>query len=348
VTASTVGSGAPWPHSPHDDTHKPHDDTHKPHDDTHNPPGSAAPSAPAPSGFRGLAARHPIAGMLIMLFSIAYPLLFLLALAMHEKIPGKDLIERSPFDPDELAGLTFTLLALLPSAVYVTWAADGRDGLRVLFRRVFRWRFGIGWWVFILTALPVLTSVSGLLLGDALRPLDPLTFLLSQLGQLLIQIFLVNLWEETAWAGVMQTRLERRHNVFVAALLTAVPFGFIHWPLVLLGPFSATSVVIALPSFILLGVLLRPLAGLVMRGARDSVLAFAMVHSVFNRTNNPGGIADTLLDGSGHEYGFLIALVLLATVVALLLRRRLNPAYRRQQELHPAPRGHAQDEKAIR
>jgi uncharacterized protein len=46
---------------------------------------------------------------------------------------------------------------------------------------------------------------------------------------------LVNLWEETAWAGVVQTRVERRHNIFAAAALTAVPFGFIHLPLAFLN-----------------------------------------------------------------------------------------------------------------
>ena len=30
-----------------------------------------------------------------------------------------------------------------------------------------------------------------------------------------------------AWAGFLQTRLERRHTLLVAALITAVPFGFI-------------------------------------------------------------------------------------------------------------------------
>jgi membrane protease YdiL (CAAX protease family) len=270
--------------------------------------------------------------MLTMLFSIAYPLLFLLALAVHRVIPGKEVIDQLPVDPDEFAGLTFTVLALLPSALYVTWAADGREGLRRLFGRVFRWRFGIGWWVFILTALPVLTAVSGLLLGDTLRTVDPTAFVLPQLGQLLIQIFAVNLWEETAWAGVVQTRLERRHNVLVAALITAVPFGFVHWPLALLGPFTTTSLALALPAYILLGVLLRPLAGLTMRGARDSVLAFAMVHSIFNRTNNPGGIVASLLDGTRYQIGLLTVLVLLTAVVAWLLRHRLGPAHRRQLE----------------
>jgi membrane protease YdiL (CAAX protease family) len=179
-----------------------------------------------------------------MVFSIGYPVMFLVVLAAHQLIPGQNLIERLPVGVDELSGLLLTLFALLPSAVYVTWAAEGRAGLRKLFRRVTRWRFGRRWWIFILAALPVLTVVSGLLLGDTLRPVAPAHLVLDQVRLLLINLLLVNLWEETAWAGVLQTRLERRHNVFVAAGLAAVPFGLMHWPLAFLGEFTATSALI--------------------------------------------------------------------------------------------------------
>jgi uncharacterized protein len=42
---------------------------------------------------------------------------------------------------------------------------------------VFRWRFGIGWWLVVLFGLPVIA----LLLGVA--------------------VVVINLWEETVWAG---------------------------------------------------------------------------------------------------------------------------------------------------
>jgi membrane protease YdiL (CAAX protease family) len=287
-------------------------------------------TGPRASGVRGLAARHPIAALLVLVFSIAYPVMALPVLAMHEVIPGRELIERLPIDPDELTGLLLTLVALLPSAVYVTWAAEGREGLRTLFRRVTRWRFGLGWWVFTVTAMPVLTIAVGLLLGDSVRSIDPVDFLLDQLRLLLVNLLLVNLWEETAWAGVLQTRLERRHGVVVAALLASVPFGFAHWPLAFLGDVTVTSAVIGLLAPIALGVLVRPLAGLTMRGARDSVLAFALVHSVFNRTNNPDGIPGTLLEGDGNGYGLVVVILVLTVAVGVVVRRRLGTSYRRR------------------
>jgi membrane protease YdiL (CAAX protease family) len=190
-----------------------------------------------PAGIRGFATRHPVTAFLIMAFGIAYPVMSLLALAVHRVIPGGRLLDRLPFPPDEITGLMLTMLALLPSALFVTWAADGRPGIVGLFKRIVRWRFGVGWWLAVLAGLPVLTVVSTLILGGSLESIDPVRLVWDQLRLLLINFILVNLWEETAWAGVMQTRLARRHNIFVAAVLTAVPFGFIHWR----SPSSARS-----------------------------------------------------------------------------------------------------------
>ena len=72
---------------------------------------------------------------------------------------------------------------------------------------------------------------------------------------------------------------------------SAVPFGCIHLPLAFLGEISLASVLISLATYILLGLLLRPLIGIVLRGSRDSLLAAGLMHSVFNRTNNDNGIA---------------------------------------------------------
>ena len=218
----------------------------------------------------------------------------------------------------------------------MTWAADGRQGIVSLFKRIARWRFGIGWWFAVLAGLPVLTVVFTLILGGSLESIDPVRLFWEQLRLLLINFILVNLWEETAWAGVVQTRLERRHNIFVAAALTAVPFGFIHLPLAFLSDITIASVLISLAAYILLGLFLRPLVGVVLRGSRDSLLAAGLMHSVFNRTNNDNGIAAALLNGQLYRLGILIAVVVLIAALALLAgRRRLSRAYRLELDANP-------------
>jgi uncharacterized protein len=121
---------------------------------------------------------------------------------------------------------------------------------------------------------------------------------------------------------VFQSRLERRHNIFVAALLTAVPFGFAHWPLAFFGDVTSGSAAVALAAYVTLGVIFRPMLGVFLRGTRGSVLLVALLHSVFNRTDNDNGIAAGLLDGDGRRLATLIAVIALTGATAVLIRRR--------------------------
>lgn len=287
------------------------------------------------SALRRFTMAHPTAAFLTMTFLLAYPLMSLTALAAHGLIPGDGLLARLPVPADEVAGLLLTLGGLFPAALYVTWATDGRPGVIRLVRRILHWRFSLRWWLIVLTALPLLTVASGLLLGDSLRSVDPVRLVLAQVPLLLVNLLLVNLWEETAWAGVIQTRLERKHNLFVAALLTAIPFGFAHWPLALFDPtVSVGSVLLALPGYLLLGGLVRPLFGLTLRATGNSILGVALMHSLFNRTQNPNGIAASLLEGDGYRLGVLVVLVALTGALAVLLRGKLSREYRQRLDGH--------------
>jgi membrane protease YdiL (CAAX protease family) len=277
-------------------------------------------ATPTAGGMRGLIARHPMTAFLVLTFTLAYPLMALPILAARGLIPDRWI----PIAPDEMAGALLTLGALLPATLIVTWCAEGRAGLTHLARRMFRWRVGIGWWVVVLTGLPALTTGLALLLGDSLKPVDPLEMFLRQMGLLAVNFFLVNLWEETAWAGFLQTRLEHRHNVFVAALITAVPFAFAHLPLALFTDFTAGSLTGSLLLYLILGVLVRPMLAVILRGTRDSLFAVALLHSVFNRTNNDNGIAAEVLTGQARMLTMLIAVVILTAATAMTIRRRLT------------------------
>jgi membrane protease YdiL (CAAX protease family) len=286
-------------------------------------------------GFRGWTARRPLTAFLVLAFAAIYPMMSLPVLASHGLIPGAGLLQRLPMAPDEVAGLMLTMFGLLPATVYVTWAADGREGLRRLGSRMLRWRVGVRWWLLVVAGLPVLSVGTAILLGDSLTPVDPIRFVLAQLGLLAANFLLVNLWEEAAWAGFVQTRLERRHNVFVAALITAVPFGFAHWPLVLFGEVTVASALFGVIPYLVLGAIFRPVLAVFLRGTRDSVLLVALLHSVFNRTNNDNGIAAGLLDGDARALAMPIAVIVLTAVTAVVIRRRLTRAYRAKLDAVP-------------
>jgi hypothetical protein len=112
---------------------------------------------PAPSphgdlqltGFRGWVARHPLTGFLVIVLGLSWLLFAVPVLAFHGVIPGASL-------PVEVFALASTLSILLPMALWVTSITDGRAGMRALFSRVFRWRFGVGWWLVVLFGLPVI------------------------------------------------------------------------------------------------------------------------------------------------------------------------------------------------
>jgi membrane protease YdiL (CAAX protease family) len=290
---------------------------------THAPalsPVATVELAPAPGRMRRLVARRPMTAFLILTFALAYPLMSLPILAASGIIPDGWMT----IAPDEMAGALLTLGALFPATVIVTWCADGRDGLTRLAKRMFRWRIGAGWWLLVLTGLPALTTGLALLLGDSLRPVDPVEMFLRQLGLLAVNFLLVNLWEETAWAGFLQTRLEHRHNLFVAALITAVPFAFAHLPLAMFTDVTPGSLASSLLLYLILGVLVRPMLGVLLRGTRDSLFAVALLHSVFNRTNNDNGIAAVLLDGRARMLTMLIAVIILTAATAVTMRHRLH------------------------
>ncbi len=279
-------------------------------------------------GLRGLAARRPLTTFLVLGLGLGYALALLWGLAYHGVIPGGGLADALHIAPDELTGGA-TILSLFPAALFVTWAIDGSRGVRALFRRAFRWRVSPAWWLTVLFGLPVLTVGLAILFGDDLRSVDVSSLILSQLGFLIVNFLVVNLWEETTWTGFFQTRLEQRHNWLVASVLTAIPFAAIHLPLqfFLDEPVTLASLGAAFGLYLVLGLLVRPMLAVFRRATGDSLLLVGLLHSVFNRTANQNGLSATVLDGPAHQLTLLIAVVVLTVVVAVVVRSKLSRQY---------------------
>ena len=213
--------------------------------------------------------------------------------------------------PDELVGAA-TLIGSFPAALFVTWASDGRAGVRILVRRAVHWRVSPWWWLTVLLECPP-HRWSGPAARRRAFARSTSPHWLSASSLLLVNFVVTNLWEETAWTGVFQTRLEERHNWLIAALLTAIPFAAMHLPLQFFvdQPVTLGSLAAAFGLYLLLGLLVRPLLAVFRRGTGDSILLVALLHSVFNRTNNQSGIAATLLEGDARQLTMLIAVVVL-------------------------------------
>jgi membrane protease YdiL (CAAX protease family) len=279
-------------------------------------------------GVRAWAAQRPVTAFLVLAFGIACPVMALPALAEHGVISDGWMPQLPGLDTERIASALLVFVALLPAALWVTWAADGPTGVRTLVRRMFRWQIGPWWWLIVLAALPTLTITIALLMGDTFTPVEVAPFVATQLLGLLVNLLLINIWEEAAWSGVVQTRLERRHDIVAAALLTAVPFALVHMPLHFIGPFSPASLVAVLVALLIICALVRVMIGVVLRGTRDSILAIALLHTVFNRSNNDEGVVAGLTEGDARGLAGLLAVLLLTAVIAIFSRRRLSRSYR--------------------
>jgi membrane protease YdiL (CAAX protease family) len=281
-----------------------------------------AAASDSPSRIRGVARRHPIALYLTIVFGLGYPLMFLAVLAARGVIPGASLPKMVGLDLERAAAFSMVVLALFPAALIVTGLDGGRPAVAALLRRMVRWRIGARWWALVGLALPATTVALALLLGDRFRP-PTLATIADELIGLAAGFLLVNVWEESSWAGFMQTRLEQRHNLYVAAALTAVPFAAIHMPLQLIeGVTSPAALATHFALLTVLAIVVRSYFGLVMRGAASSLLAVGLAHTMFNRSNNTDGVAAKLLDGSHRQGAALLATLLLTAGLGFALRGR--------------------------
>jgi len=281
-----------------------------------------------PGGFRAWTARHPIGAFLAIALPLGWLVLGVPALAQHGVIPGGDV-------PGEVFALASTVLVLLPTAAWVVSVAEGRAGVRALFARTFRWRFGVGWWIAALAALPVTTVLVGIASGRSLETADVVSTLVQGVPLMLLPVVLVNLWEETVWAGFVQTRLERRHGLLAGSALTAVAFAAIHLPLLLWDEVTVSSVATGLGLVFGAALVFRLLVGVFLRATAGSVLAVAVLHGTWNGSSGEDGVVDELLSGGQPVLASVVALVVVTAVALAVVRPELTRPSREAEPSRP-------------
>jgi membrane protease YdiL (CAAX protease family) len=136
--------------------------------------------------------------------------------------------------PDDLA-LSSVLSASI-AGIIMTSMLDGKAGLKLLLRRLFIWRVGIGYWFFaVLFLVPVIlfgslfnpffngnpVSISNLKLSINIFPMFIVFFIVAGLGQ------------ELGWTGFIMPRLQARFGALVSSLIRAVLVVIWHLPLLI-------------------------------------------------------------------------------------------------------------------
>ncbi len=284
------------------------------------------------SSLRGVVARHPVAAFLLMAFVFGWG--GMLPLLLSETGFGVVPIEL-PWRP---FGTILSVFGLALPAFLVTAATDGKDGVRDLLRRIFRWRVGVHWYLIALFGLLVATLLGAIpFLGVA--PLEAL----AQNWMLLFTVFLwgvlvpfvlINLWEETAWTGFMQHTLQERRGPLLASIMVAPAFALIHLPAFFVAGWISEekmslnqfpSVLLTVGFMAVFAIFLRVLIMWLYNRTGRSVLIVALFHSAFNMTNGQKITPELLHLPEGMAALIPVsAVAVLAVVVAMFTRGRLS------------------------
>ena len=147
----------------------------------------------------------------------------------------------------------------------------------------------------------------------------------GQVLGLLVNLVLINLWEETAFgsgpdsarAPVPPGQGGDAHGRAVRPRAHAAAF---------IGNFTGGSLITALITLLIVCALDRLMIGVFLdEEPADSILPVAVLHSVFNRSNTEEGMIAALVDGEGRKLAGLVAAVV-PTGPRQVNRRRPDPS----------------------
>ena len=220
-----------------------------------------------------------------------------------------------------------TLVGMLLPAVVITRIVDGPDAVRQLWRRAFAAGVPLRWYALTLAAPLVATALAVLLLGAPSGSLGS-----ALVSGLLLQLVLTfvpnNWWEEVAWSGFAQARLQERFGSPARAALVAGPlFALQHISLAVAAGWSTGALLMGL--LILLTIPFRFLTGWTYNRT-GSLFVVGLVHAMGNAVAGGSGFGAGFLPRLYPEQGMLVGLLhlvafaLIGLVVLAATRGRLG------------------------
>jgi membrane protease YdiL (CAAX protease family) len=277
--------------------------------------------------------RRPVTAFLLWFFTLGQVIAFVPAIRAAQGVA----VATEPFT------IASTLVGLLLPALVISWVIDGPQAVRDLLRSATRTRLRLRWYLLVLAVVP-LTS---LVIACALQgPPQQMTFeglghayVLGLVLQAVAHLLTNNLWEEVAWTGFVQARLQQRHSPITAALLTAPLFALQHTALIIGGSLSETAAVLLV--LIMLAVPYRAVMGW-LNNCTHSLLLVGAAHAAGDAVAAGTVLGEGFLPRLyGHSVGpmHLFAFAALGIVVVLTTHRRLGkPAAPPPNDVSGTPR----------
>ena len=261
--------------------------------------------------------RHPLIAFFAMTFAITWGIAAILAFV--------------PAAGDYLE-LLFVLAVCAPTftSLVLTGIIGGREGLRELFGRLFRWRVGARWYALVLLGVPAVALCAGV--GTAL--LGGGTSGFEFLGTILPWVVFVTLFtdpgplgEELGWRGFALPRMLDVMGAVPASLLLGAIWGIWHLPAFLLSGFNQSGGNFTL--FMVGAVAFTVLMTWLYNNTGGSILVSGILaHLMLNST--------TPLPSDGRPYAMYTGLVVLGSIVAVVFSKRLGWRPGSQKNTRPA------------
>jgi membrane protease YdiL (CAAX protease family) len=273
-----------------------------------------------------MAARHPVASFLVMLYAITWTVFLPVVLQARGLLA-------LPIDLSQ--GLAFnavlaiaSILGIALPALLVTAATSGKAGVRDVLSRCLRWRVGVRWYLIALLGFLAAT----LLVAGVFQSLAPLGSLVEEwplfftlfLPEVLFPFLFIQVFEEAGWTGFMQDTLQGRRGPLLASILVAPAFVLQHLPIILMDASVGLGSVIIVGALVVVAMFFRVVIMWLYNGSGRSVLVVALFHSAYNSAWGTGNHKFTgeLLSGSALPYA-VVAVAMVAVVLATMTRGRL-------------------------
>jgi membrane protease YdiL (CAAX protease family) len=171
------------------------------------------------------------------------------------------------------------------AAFTVIGVVKGRAGIQAFFSRIFRWRVGLRWYLFVFLGFPLMFFAARLL-AVAFGGEVPAYGFDSWLGWLPAVLFALVAdpggIEELGWRGFALPMLQRRFGALGSALILGVIWGVWHLPAFLISGTNQSAM--SLPIFLGGSIMLSVLLAVIYNGTGGSVLLPFLTHWLTNAT----------------------------------------------------------------
>lgn len=161
--------------------------------------------------------RHPLVSFFVLAYSITWSAILIFLTSKGFQLANLQI-------QDGLIIFVMMFLGPSTSALILTAALDGRNGLREMWTRLTRWQVGFTWYVVALLTVPLLTLVIISALSALISPVYAPSF--RVLG--IVVGLLAGGFEEIGWTGFATPRLLNKHTWLISGLILGLVWSLWH------------------------------------------------------------------------------------------------------------------------